>query len=143
MRKPMESKDNKKIKDNKIIEENKEIKEAQKNKEYRVFQIDEQDNVATALEEIPGGGIARVIGDHPAGADKVKALEEIPEGHKIALRAIAKEAPVIKYNVVIGVATRDIPAGSWVHMHVMKSRYDERSSHLDAVTGAPKDTVYE
>ena len=53
MRKPMESKDNKKIKDNKIIEENKEIKETQKNKEYRVFQIDEQDNVATALEEIP------------------------------------------------------------------------------------------
>ena len=95
MRKPMESKDNKKIKDNKIIEENKEIKETQKNKEYRVFQIDEQDNVATALEEIPGVSFARVIGDHPAGEDRIKALEEIPEGHKIALRAIAKDAPVI------------------------------------------------
>ena len=114
-----------------------------KNKEYRVFQIDEQDNVATALQEIPSGAWARIIGEHPAGRDRVPAREAIPEGHKIALCAIAKDAPVIKYNVVIGTAVQDIPAGSWVHMHVMKSRYDERSSHLDAITGAPKDTVYE
>ena len=37
----------------------------------------------------------------------------------------------------------DIPAGSWVHLHVMRSVYDQRSSHLDVRTGAPKDTKYE
>jgi hypothetical protein len=30
-----------------------------------------------------------------------------------------------------------------VHLHVMRSLYDERSSHLDINTGAPKDTKYE
>lgn len=50
---------------------------------------------------------------------------------------------IVKYGVVIGRATADIPAGSWVHLHVMRSVYDQRSSHLDVRTGAPKDTKYE
>ena len=70
-------------------------------------------------------------------------MTEIPVGHKIALRDIAADERIVKYGVVIGKATKDIPAGSWVHLHVMCSIYDERSSHLDAVTGAPKDTRYE
>lgn len=54
-----------------------------------------------------------------------------------------KEIHIVKYGVVIGRATADIPAGSWVHLHVMRSVYDQRSSHLDVRTGAPKDTKYE
>ena len=67
----------------------------------------------------------------------------MPVGHKIALRDIAQGEMIVKYGVVIGRATQDIPAGSWVHLHVMHSNYDERSSHLDVNTGAPKDTRYE
>ena len=40
-------------------------------------------------------------------------------------------------------ATKDIRAGEWVHLHNIRSVYDERSSHLDVMTGAPKDTRYE
>ena len=50
---------------------------------------------------------------------------------------------IVKYGVVIGRATKPIPAGSWVHLHVMRSNYDERSSHLNVHTGAPEDTRYE
>lgn len=50
---------------------------------------------------------------------------------------------IVKYGVVIGRATKDIPMGSWVHLHVMRSNYDERSSHLNVNTGAPEDTRYE
>ena len=52
-------------------------------------------------------------------------------------------AEVVKYGVRIGIATRDIRRGGWVHLHVMRSAYDERSSHLDAVTGAPRDIRYD
>lgn len=45
--------------------------------------------------------------------------EAIPQGHKIALKNIAKEENIIKYGFVIGHATTDIPAGSWVHTHNM------------------------
>ena len=68
---------------------------------------------------------------------------EIPVGHKIARRNIARGEKIIKYGVPIGCAVRDIPAGTWVHLQNMRSLYDERSSHLDVNTGAPKDTKYE
>ena len=51
--------------------------------------------------------------------------------------------PIIKYGVVIGVATQEIHEGDWVHLHNMMSRFDERSSKIDPISGAVKDTVYE
>lgn len=109
--------------------------------DYRVFQIDEKDNVATALTEIPKGATAEIIGE--AEMHEIYAVDAIPVGHKIALRDIQKDEPIVKYGVVIGSANADIGRGTWVHLHVMHSNYDERSSHLDVVTGAPKDTKYE
>ena len=104
------------------------------------FQIDRRDNVATALTPLLPGRVA-VLGDAPQ--PELTAAAEVPQGHKIALRDIADGEDILKYGVVIGRATAGIPAGGWVHLHVMRSLYDERSSHLDAVTGAPKDTRYE
>lgn len=109
--------------------------------DYRVFQIDEKDNVATALTEIPKGMTAEIIGE--TETHEICAVDAIPVGHKIALRDIQEDEPIVKYGVVIGSASADIDRGTWVHLHVMHSNYDERSSHLDAVTGAPKDTKYE
>ena len=104
------------------------------------FVISSKDNVATALSAIPGGEV-HLLGDRMS--DSVQAVTEIPKGHKIALRDIAEGEDIVKYGITIGRATCAIPAGSWVHLHVMKSIYDERSSHLDVSTGAPKDTKYE
>jgi altronate hydrolase len=56
----------------------------------------------TANELLPGG---------------LRALQDIPAGHKIALHDIAAGTRVRKYGQVIGAATSPIPAGSWVHMH--------------------------
>src|SRR6185312_10232812 len=41
--------------------------------------------------------------------------ERIPQGHKVALEDIVKGAPVRRYDVVIGYAAQDLPAGSWVN----------------------------
>jgi len=41
----------------------------------------------------------------------------IPFGHKVALRDIPAGAAVVKYGVVIGRASSDIPAGTHVHVH--------------------------
>ena len=108
--------------------------------EQTAFQIHVQDNVATALNVLKTGDV-RLLGD--AKEKRVSATEEIPSGHKIALRSIACGEKIMKYGVPIGCATKDIPAGTWVHLHNMRSLYDERSSHLDVKTGVPKDTKYE
>ena len=104
------------------------------------FQIDKADNVATALTSIEPG-VVSLLGD--ALAAQMQVLENVPVGHKFALRDIAEGEMIVKYGVVIGRATADIAAGSWVHLHVMCSNYDERSSHLNVETGAPEDTLYE
>ena len=41
--------------------------------------------------------------------------QDIPLGHKVALRDLAKGDPVRRYNVAIGFALEDIGAGRWVH----------------------------
>jgi altronate hydrolase len=46
-----------------------------------------------------------------------KARAQVPAGHKIAARPIARGEPVRKYNAVIGVAARDIEPGDYVHSH--------------------------
>ena len=98
------------------------------------FQIHQSDNVATALEKLETGSVL-LRGD--ANETSVETIEEIPDGHKIAVRDIKEGEPIVKYGVVIG------KKGSWVHLHNMRSVYDERSSHLDLITGAPKDVRYE
>ena len=108
--------------------------------EQTAFQIHLQDNVATALTALQPGNTV-LHGDRTQ--DGISCTEEIPCYHKIALRAIAAGEKIIKYGVPIGCAVKNIPAGAWVHLHNMRSLYDERSSHLDVHTGAPKDTKYE
>ncbi|WP_329347993.1 altronate dehydratase family protein [Streptomyces sp. NBC_01261] len=67
--------------------------------------------------------IGLLLGDAPRGtllelADgTTPSAEDIPAGHKVALHAIPKGAPVRKYGEVIGVALADIPAGGHVHVH--------------------------
>ncbi len=51
---------------------------------------------------------------------------QVPAGHKIAARAIRKGEPILKYNVVIGFAAADIPAGTYVHSHNMEFREFDR-----------------
>lgn len=104
------------------------------------FQIEKADNVATALEDLEPGTVV-LHGDFLDSS--LEAVEKIPVGHKIAVQDIAEGTMVIKYGVPIGRATKAVSRGSWVHLHCMKSNYDERSSHLDPVTGAPKDIRYE
>ena len=106
----------------------------------KAFQIDLRDNVVTALEEILPGPV-QILGDRDQA--QYDAVEKIPDGHKMAIRRIEQGEKIIKYGVVIGEATKEIVPGSWVHLHCVRSLYDERSSHLDPETGVPLDTKYE
>ncbi len=57
---------------------------------------------------------------------------EIPAGHKYALRDIKAGEYVIKYGEIIGKATADIKAGEWVHTHNVKSHLDESVAYTYA-----------
>ncbi len=71
----------------------------------------------------PGDDVAVALGDIAEGqhlsADGIAliARQQIPSGHKIALRAVLAGQPVIKYGQTIGLATQGIEPGDYVHVH--------------------------
>jgi galactarate dehydratase len=46
--------------------------------------------------------------------------ERVPQGHKVALADLAENEAVVRYNVVIGYALKDLPKGSWINEHVIR-----------------------
>lgn len=50
-----------------------------------------------------------------------KAVEDIPQYHKMAVRDMKKGEKICKYGEEIGEATADIRAGEWVHIHNLQS----------------------
>ena len=88
----------------------------------KLFRIAEADNVAVALSPVAAG-------ESIDGGNAVYALQDIPQGHKAALRGIPAGAPVIKYGVPIGHALRDIAAGEWVHTHNMATNLSGRAEY--------------
>ncbi len=105
----------------------------------RCFKIHPQDNVATLLDDVPAGPLDVLNAGAPL---VIAALEEIKIGHKIALVDIPSGSHIIKFGTAIGHASQPIAVGAWIHLHNCKSNFDERSSTLDNVTGAPTDTSY-
>ena len=95
----------------------------------KLIRINPRDNVAVALHPVAAGETLLV------GGGAVTAAEEIPQGHKIALAAIAEGQPVVKYGFPIGHATADIAAGAWVHTHNMRTNLsgEEEYSYEPAV----------
>ena len=106
----------------------------------RAFRVQPADNVATLLEDGAAGVHVEVLGAAPG---LVELLEPVAMGHKTALTEIRAGEAVVKFGVPIGVATRAIRSGEWVHLHNCASRVDERSATLDVATGATTDMAYE
>jgi len=85
----------------------------------KIFIHNSADNVAVALADLKPGETVEFKVD--GESRELRVRDEIPYGHKIALRDISKGEKVIKYGEVIGEATEDIPAGSHVHIHNIRS----------------------
>ena len=76
-----------------------------------MVRITARDMVAVALKPLKAGENVSY------GSGSVTLKDDIPMGHKAALRDIRKGEAVIKYGFPIGEATEDIPAGGHVHTH--------------------------
>ena len=53
---------------------------------------------------------------------RIKALDRVPLGHKIALDTIQSGDTVLKYGYDVGRAVADIPKGGHVHVHNLKTK---------------------
>ena len=85
------------------------------------IQANAQDNVATIFADGIVAGTEMVVLDPTGARMPMAVLEGVPYGHKFALCDIAKGAQVTKYGEEIGVASRDIRTGEYVHVHNLDS----------------------
>lgn len=95
------------------------------------IRIHEDDNVAVALRPIAAGESLAV------GPYQVTTLEEIPQGHKFALKPVLAGSEVVKYGFRIGYAKEDIPAGGWVHVHNLKTALGDLLDYTYEPTSSP------
>lgn len=83
-----------------------------------VIRLHPDDNVVVARIDIePGTSIP---------GENMLARNQVPAGYKIATTQLRKGDPVLKYQVTIGFAAEDIPAGTMMHTHNIDFREFDR-----------------
>ncbi|MDQ2136965.1 UxaA family hydrolase [Alcaligenaceae bacterium A4P071] len=84
---------------------------------------DAKDTVAVAVVEGVSAGTemnAWIMDDDTV--IQIKALQDIPIGHKVATRDMAQGDTVFKYGVDIGKVVAPIRAGQHAHVHNIKTK---------------------
>lgn len=89
-----------------------------------LLKIHPEDDVSVCVRGLSAGAVA----------DSLHVLNDIPVGHKVALRAIRSGELVRKYGFPIGRATHDIAAGEHVHSHNLASALEEKEDAAAAAT---------
>jgi galactarate dehydratase len=77
------------------------------------IQVHPEDNVAIVVNS---GGL-------PAGTvfdDGLALRGHVPQGHKVALSDLPRDAPIVRYGEIIGHAVRPILRGSWVEESLVR-----------------------
>lgn len=94
------------------------------------IRIHDADNVAIVAND---GGLA----PGAVFANGLVLVERVPQGHKVALVDLPKGTAVRRYNVPIGFANKDIPAGSWVHERLLDMPAARALDNLPIATVKP------
>jgi (2R)-sulfolactate sulfo-lyase subunit alpha len=80
-----------------------------------------EDDVAVAIVDLVEGEEVYVMTIDGEEIGTIRVVENIPLGHKISMRKILTGSKVIKYGHSIGRATKNIPIGTHIHNHNIKS----------------------
>lgn len=95
---------------------------------HRTIRVDPRDNVAIVVEAggLQGGALLD---------NGIRLVDDVPQGHKVALEDLAAGAPVLRYGEVIGYADADIVRGQWIHEGLLRMPV---SPPLDQISYVPR-----
>jgi altronate dehydratase small subunit len=86
--------------------------------------IDDKDNVAVVVEPVKKGDQIAWL-DKEKNRHEINALEDITIFHKVAIKEIPADQPVVKYGEHIGLAATEIKTGEHVHEHNVKNHREK------------------
>lgn len=95
-----------------------------------VLCLSPHDDVAIALHDLPAGALCNV--------GTLAAIEPIPSGHKVALRAIQAGEEIKRYGWPIGRARQHISAGAHVHDHNLEFAPGAREADIGSDLRPPQ-----
>jgi len=88
---------------------------------YGILMHEADDDVGVAVMDLAAGseiGAATLEGQ---SAGSIVVTQDIPLGHKVAMRDLAANKRVIEYGRAIGLATQAIACGDHVHVHNIRT----------------------
>jgi len=85
----------------------------------KIIKINPEDNVAVLLSDIKKNEVFEFENE------EIIAINDIPFGHKIALKNINKNSSVVKYGESIGNSTLFINKGEHIHSHNLKTNLSD------------------
>ena len=98
----------------------------------RYIRINPNDNVVVALDNLKKGELISI--DNL----QLTLAEDIPTGHKLALKDINKDENIIKYGYPIGHALTDINIGEWIHSHNLKTNLGDNLNYTYSPNLSPE-----
>ncbi len=89
---------------------------------HGILMHEPDDDVGVAVTDLRAGTEIGAITLEGAPVGTVRLVDNVPLGHKVAMRDIAAEKDVVEYGRVIAVAVHAAPRGSHVHTHNIKTK---------------------
>lgn len=87
----------------------------------RALVIHPDDNVANLIGPGSKGQSVQCTIESQTKTATIALVDDIPANHKFARVNIKAGAPIVKYGLSIGRASRDIQSGQYVHVHNIES----------------------
>jgi (2R)-sulfolactate sulfo-lyase subunit alpha len=88
---------------------------------HSILLHEHDDDVGVAVADLKKGATAGAVTLEGKAAGNVKLLHNVPLGHKVAMRNLPKDKPVLKYGRPVGKAVQEIARGAHVHTHNLKT----------------------
>ena len=88
---------------------------------HSILLHEHDDYVGVAVVDLKKGASVGAVTLEGKAAGSVKLRDNVPLGHKVAMRDLAKDKPVIKYGRPVGKAVQPIAKGAHVHVHNLKT----------------------
>jgi (2R)-sulfolactate sulfo-lyase subunit alpha len=79
------------------------------------------DDVGVAVVDLKKGAVVGAVTLEGKAVGRVTLRDKVPLGHKVAMRDLAKDKPVLKYGRPVGKAVQAISKGAHVHVHNLKT----------------------
>lgn len=89
---------------------------------HGILMHEPDDDVGVAVRDLEAGAEIGAVTLEGVPVRAVTLVNDVPLGHKVAMRHIANGKDVIEYGRAIGVAVQDAPEGCHVHTHSVKTK---------------------